>query len=74
MDFTIELFVHALEKNMENDLYEVWKLQYPQMTKETFISFEDYKDKRMSKKHTNKSFEDIEKEMLMLENAFSERS
>lgn len=73
MDFTIEIFTHALEKNMENDLFENWKMQYPHMTEETFISFADYKAERMTRPHTIKTDEEIAAEMLRVENAFSER-
>lgn len=70
MDFSIDLFTYALEKNMENELFDMWKLQFPKMDKETFISFEDYKAKLMTKKHTQISYEDIEKEMAKVEKAF----
>jgi hypothetical protein len=73
MDFTIDLIIYALEKNSENDLFEMWKLQFPNMNKENYISFKDYKDKFISKKHTEMSNEDIEKEMAKVEKAFAER-
>lgn len=73
MDFSLELFTYALEKDMENTLFDLWKLQYPNMTSDTFISFEDYKNKLITKKHTEISYEEIEKEMLKVENAFLER-
>lgn len=67
------LLSKAYEKEQENSLWEMWKLQFPNMHKETFISFEDYKTKLMSKKHTEISYEDIEKEMQIVERAFEER-
>lgn len=73
MDFNLELFIHAIEKNVENDLWEMWKLQFPNMDKETFISFEDYKNTLKAKKHTKLSYEEIEKEMEQVERAFKER-
>jgi len=73
IDFNLDLIMYALEKNRENDLWEMWKLQYPNMDKETFISFEDYKGKETNKKHTKLSYEEIEKEMLKVEQAFAER-
>jgi hypothetical protein len=73
MDFSLDIFIYALEKNMENDLFEMWKLQFPNMDRESFISFEDYKNKLISKKHTEISYEDIEKEMAKVEKTFNER-
>mgnify|MGYP007069478687 CR=1 FL=1 len=58
---------------MENELFDMWKLQFPNMDKENFISFEDYKNKLIVKKHTEISYEDIEKEMLLVEKSFAER-
>lgn len=73
MDFTMELYIYAIEQTQENNMWDLWKLQYPLMTKENYISFEDYKNKNVVKKHTKKSYEEIEKEMQQVENAFSER-
>ena len=77
LDFSIDLIVYALEKNMENDIFEMWKLQYPQMEKETFISFEDYledyKANYKVKKHTAKSVEEIEDEMLKVVKSYERR-
>jgi len=73
MDFSIELFLHAIEKNRENDLWETWSLQYPRMDAENFISFEDYKKKSITQTVTKISFEDIEKEMEQVVKAFEER-
>ena len=64
LDFSIELIAYAIEKDLENDLYGAWKLQYPYMNKDNFISFEDYKNKFIAKQTTPISYEDIEKEML----------
>jgi len=73
MDFSIDLFLHAIEKNRENDLWETWALHYPRMDKENFISFEDYKKKSITQAVTKISFEDIEKEMEQVVKAFEER-
>lgn len=74
MDFNLDLITYALEKNMENDLWDMWKLQFPNMDKERFISFEDYKKKSInSKKHTEISYEEIEKEMEKVEKAFKNK-
>jgi hypothetical protein len=72
LDFNIELFTYALEKSRENDLWEMWKLQFPGWDKESYISFEDYKAKFMFKKHTTISYEDIEKEMDRVVKSYEE--
>lgn len=71
LDFNIDLYIYALEKNTENELFDMWKLQFPNMDKETFISFEDYKKKIIkNNNHTQISYEEIEKEMEKVEKAF----
>jgi hypothetical protein len=73
MDFSIDIFVYALEKNTENELFEMWKLQFPNMDKESYISFDDYKKKVISnRRNTNISYEEIEIEMAKVEKAFAE--
>ena len=73
MDFDIDLFIYAIEKDKENKLWELWKLQYPQMDKESFITFEEYKNKNIKKQTTQKTYEEIEKEMEEVEKAFGRR-
>jgi len=63
MDFSLELFIHAIEKNRENSLWDMWSLQYPLMRKETYVSFENYKKTSITQKTTKISYEDIQKEM-----------
>jgi hypothetical protein len=73
-DFTLDIITHALEKSKEKDLWENYKLQYPQMNKENYFSFTEYKDDQMGhsfKKHSQISYEEIEAEMQKVENAFS---
>ena len=53
----------AYIKKQENIMWENWKLQYPLMNKETYISFEDYKKKSITRKTTQITYEEIEKEM-----------
>ena len=43
LDFSLDLFEYAFTKTIEDEIYASWSLQYPQMTAETFISYEDYK-------------------------------
>ena len=73
MDFNVDLFIYAIEKDKENKLWELWKLQYPQMDKENYISFEEYKNKNIKKQTSNKTYEEIEKEMEEVEKAFGRR-
>jgi len=68
-----KLLAKAYEKELEDSLWEMWKLQFPNMDKETFISFEDYKNKLTNKRNTEISYEDIEKEMAQVEKRFAER-
>ena len=71
MDFSIDLIIYAFEKNTENELYDLWKLQFPNMDKESFVSFEDYKKKVMTNRNYTKiSYEEIEIEMEKVEKAF----
>jgi len=56
----------AKEKKYEDDLWEMWTLQYPQMDKESFISFKDYKKQNMIRQENRGSqisYEEIENEM-----------
>ncbi len=71
LDFNIDLYIYALEKNTENELFDMWKLQFPNMDKETYISFDDYKKKLINNRRTsNLSYEEIEIEMEKVEKAF----
>jgi hypothetical protein len=69
--------MEACLQKQENDLWEMWALQYPQMSKESYISFEDYKDKQIIKtyteNHTQISYEEIEKEMGEVVKAYERR-
>jgi len=44
----------AIMKNSEEQLWEQWLVDYSKMTKETFISFKEYKLKAMKPKVNNK--------------------
>ena len=76
MDFNIDLFIYALETNHNNNLWELWKMQYGhlvKMSKEEFISFQKYTNKPETKIDKKLSYEEIEKEMAQVEKAFEER-
>lgn len=74
MYFSMDLFIYAIEKNTENEIWETWKLQYSKMNTEDFISYENYKKQIITKQHTEKTYEEIEIEMAKVEQAFAERS
>jgi len=63
MEFSMELINYALQKNLENELWDIWKLKYPNMDKDSFISFADYKAQAMLPPATKLSYEQIETEM-----------
>lgn len=66
--------ISAAEKEVENKLWEYWKLQFPNMDKETYISFEDYKAKMTAnKQHSEISYNDIENEMNAVVKAYERR-
>ena len=64
-----KLLVKAFEKEQEDGLWGMWKLQFPNMTKENYVSFEDYKARLSNPKHTEKTTEEIINEMLSVVNA-----
>lgn len=68
LPININLVTHAFEQEKEQSAWELWKSMYPNMMAgfQKFIKFEDFKSKLFSKqyKYTQKSLEDIEKEML----------
>lgn len=68
-----KLLIEAYNQKQEDDLFEMWKLQFPNMDKETFISFDEYKVKLMARKHTEITYDDIEKEMDKVIKAYEER-
>jgi len=61
------LLVYALEQEKEKELWSAWLTLYPNMQdEETFIPFEDYKQRtleRLSVRASSKSPEEIEDEM-----------
>jgi|GEM_PF-3197952 len=79
MEFSLDLFVYALEKNVENSQFEMWKVQFNdamQISREDFISFIEYKETLKTKrieKATEISYEEIEKEMELVEKAFERK-
>lgn len=66
MSVAVEYLIYAVEQEKEKAAWELWCGMYPFMTKETFIKFEDFKAKLFQRqyRYTQKSLEEIEKEML----------
>ena len=44
----------AIMKDLEERLWQQWKVDYARMSEENFISFNDYKEKAMKPKVDNK--------------------
>jgi hypothetical protein len=44
----LELYAKAREKRQEERLYQAWVSLYPHFDKNTFISWEDYRDRHNS--------------------------
>ena len=63
-----EYIIYAVEQEKEQAAWELWKTLYPFMAMEWLknIKFEEFKSKLIQKqyRYTQKSLEDIEKEML----------
>ena len=73
----IRLIIKAQEKEQENLLWQRWLAIYPYMEigKLKFMSFNDYKDKLVSKKFktTNISTEEIEEDILGVKALYERR-
>lgn len=66
MDYksAIKLINKAYEKDLEDKVYQMWLTLYPNMDKNNFISFEDFKAKVMIKNiQSLSSAEDVLKEV-----------
>ena len=64
----VDYLIYAIEQEKEQAAWELWKTLYPFMAIEWLkpIKFEEFKSKLIQKqyRYTQKSLEDIEKEML----------
>ena len=58
-----EIISKALEKEVEEKLWDRWLIDYRNMTKDSFISFEDYKNKLLGV--SIKAQDDTSKEELL---------
>ncbi len=68
MSVAVDYLIHAVEQEKEQAAWELWKTLYPFMAIEWLkpIKFEEFKRKLFQPqyRYTQKSLEDIEKEML----------
>jgi hypothetical protein len=73
----IKLLIKAQEKEQEELLWQRWLAIYPYMEtgKLKFMSFNDYKDKLISKKFktTNMTKEEIEEDILKIKALYERR-
>lgn len=60
-----ELIVMAFEKQTEELLWQRWLVDYPKMTKDTFISFNDYKEEALGSAIRVQTY--VSKEKLLAE-------
>lgn len=59
-DMFVDLIGKAIEMDTEDKLWEKWLVELPNMDKDSFTSFNDYKDKHFkSDSSTNKTDEEI---------------
>ena len=63
--FGIKMYVHAKNQKIERDIWDMWLIQFGQMDKQSYITFEDYKSKLLTQKqqYTEKSSHEICDEM-----------
>lgn len=57
-----KLIFKAMEKDIEDTLFQRWLIDYSKMDNKNFISFEEYKNKFIVKKADNKPMDDVLKE------------
>jgi len=66
LEFNVDLFTHAMEKDIENQSWQTWLSLYPYMmtSQIEFISFETYKEKQITRteKVSRKTAQEIEAE------------
>jgi len=61
-----DLLAKAFEKQQNDLLWDMWKLQYGHLVRidsKDFLSFEKYKKSLIEQKHSNITYEEIEEEM-----------
>lgn len=68
MSVAVDYLLYAIEQEKEQAAWELWTGMYPFMTMKwiDFVKFDEFRNKLFQKnyKYTQKSLEDIEKEML----------
>ena len=77
LSVAVDYLLYAIEQEKEQAAWELWKTLYPFMAIEWLkpIKFEEFKSKLIQKqyRYTQKSLEDIEKEMLAVVAAYKGR-
>lgn len=77
MSVAVDFLVYAIEQEKEQAAWELWTNIYPFMAIEWLkpIKFEEFKSKLIQKqyRYTQKSLEEIEKEMLAVVAAYKGR-
>lgn len=69
-----KVYLKAVEKDIEKIIWERWLIDYRSMTKDNFISFEEYKKKFIiSNTETNISKEDLLKRAEEIERKIEEK-
>ena len=70
LSVTVDYLVYAIEQEKDQAAWDLWKALYPFMAIEWLkpIKFEEFKSKLIQKqcRYTQKSLEEIEKEMLVV--------
>ncbi len=77
LSVAVDYLIYAIEQEKEQAAWELWTIIYPYMYMRwiDFIKFEEFKNKLFQKqyKYTQKSLEEIEKEMLAIVAAYKGR-
>ena len=58
LDLDVETFVglldKAIEKDIEDKLWQKWLVELPYMDEKSFLSFDEYKEKHFKREYTQK--------------------
>lgn len=68
-----ELITKAYEKELESKLWDRWLIEYKYMSKDNFITFEDYVDKMLGRDKDTTSKEDLLKMASEIEKKISSK-
>jgi hypothetical protein len=77
LEMTVDLLMHALDKELESAAWDIWISKVPSMSKDNVIDFEPFfeKLKKSSKKQkpVEKTYEEIEIEMEKVVSAYEKK-